>query len=106
MNTEFTKSDLKNRMVLERRDDIRYLVIDDILMRDKYHSILSNYDDNLIEIKTQNPNLDIVRVYNKILNYDYLDYTKELLWERKEYKEVTIAEIEQQFGCKVRIINK
>lgn len=79
-------------MVLERRDGRRYLVIDDILMRNSYYSTLSDYDDNLIEIKTKNPQLDIVRVYKEILNYDVLDYTNDLLWERKAYKEVTITD--------------
>ena len=103
---EFTKADLRNRMVLERRDGVRYLVIDNILMRNRCHSTLSDYDDNLIEIKTQNPRLDIVRVYDEILNYEYLDYTTHLLWEREVCKEVTMAEIEQKFGCKVKIVNK
>lgn len=103
---EFTKADLRNRMVLERRDGIRYLVIDDILMRNRCYSMLSDYDDNLIEIKTKNPQLDIVRVYDEILNYEYLDYTTHLLWERDACKEVTMAEIEQKFGCKVKIVNK
>ncbi len=103
---DFTKADLRNRMVLERRDGIRYLVIDDVLMRNRCHSMLSDYDDNLIEIKTQNPRLDIVRVYDEILNYEYLDYTTHLLWERDACKEVTMAEIEQKFGCKVKIVNK
>lgn len=103
---EFTKADLRNRMVLERRDGRRYLVIDDILMRNIYYSTLSDYDDNLIEIKTKNPQLDIVRVYEEILNYDFLDYTNNLLWERKAYKEVTMTEIERKFGCKVKIVNE
>ena len=103
---KFTKADLRNRMVLERRDGRRYLVIDDILMRNRCHSMLSDYDDNLIEIKTKNPRLDIVRVYDEILNYEYLDYTTHLLWERDACKEVTMAEIEQKFGCKVKIVNK
>lgn len=102
---DFTKADLRNRMVLERRDGVRYLVIDDILMRNRCHSMLSDYDDNLIEIKTQNPRLDIVRVYEEILNYDFLDYTNHLLWERKAYKEITMTEIERKFGCKVKIVN-
>ena len=81
-------------------------MIDDILMRNRCHSMLSDYDDNLIEIKTKNPRLDIVRVYDEILNYEYLDYTTHLLWERDACKEVTMAEIEQKFGCKVKIVNK
>lgn len=102
---EFTKADLRNRMVLECRNGTRYLVIDDILMRNRCHSMLSDYDDNLIEIKTKNPRLDIVRVYEEILNYDFLDYTNNLLWERDSVKEVTMAEVEAKFGCRVKIIN-
>ena len=38
-------------------------------------------------------------------NLNYERNARKLLWERKEIKEVTMAEVEEKFGCKVKIVN-
>ena len=55
--------------------------------------------------------MDIEEVYgycddfNKALRYS--TYNRKLLWRRKpEVKEVTIQQIEEKFGCRVKIVNK
>ena len=61
---------------------------------------LSNYNKDMTHSGV--PYLDIVSVY---ASYPYsADPPTRLLWERKEYKEVTMHEIEEKFGCKVKIV--
>ena len=61
---------------------------------------LSNYNNDMTS-KTASW-LDIMRVYQ---TYEgQIDIMSKLLWERKKYKEVTIKEIEEKFGCKVKIV--
>ena len=61
---------------------------------------LSNYNQDMTHSGV--PYLDIVSVY---ASYPYSeDTTTRILWERNEYKEVTMKEIEEKFGCKVKIV--
>ena len=63
---------------------------------------LSNYNQDMTHSGV--PYLDIVSVY---ASYPYsADTPKRPLWERKEYKEVTMREIEEMFGCKVKIVEE
>ena len=48
--------------------------------------------------------LDIMSVYTSYLHC--IDIPKKLLWQREEYKEVTMKEIEEIFGCKVKIVGE
>ena len=50
------------------------------------------------------PSLDIVNVYAS--SVCSADTPTRLLWKRKEYKEVTMQEIEEKFGCKVKIVEE
>lgn len=46
---------------------------------------------------------DIMRIYEE--SRDSIPFSKgKLLWQREEYKEVTIQEIEEKYGCKVKIV--
>ena len=45
-NKEFTKKDLKNKMVVELKDGDRFVVIDDILLNDCSFDYLSYYNDD------------------------------------------------------------
>ena len=118
MMKEFTKSDLKNRMVVETRNGDRYILIDDRLLSDtNYLWLNSHYDEHNLFHYGYNDDLtmscsanwDIIKVYKEVNNlcfcndgfYGALD----LLWERKPVKEVTMAEVEAKFGCRVKIIN-
>ena len=63
---------------------------------------LSNYNQDMTNSRF--PHIDIMSVYD---SYPYsADTPKKLLWERKEYKEVTMKEIEEKLGCKVKIVEE
>lgn len=61
---------------------------------------LSNYNQDMTH--PTRAFLDIVNVYASSV-YS-ADTPTRLLWERNEYKEVTMKEIEEKFWCKVKII--
>ena len=118
MVDKFTKSDLKDRMVVETRDGDKYILIDDRLLSDtNYLWLNSHYDEhNLFHhgynddlTMSSGANWDIVKVYEEVncLNFDENNpfCSLSLLWERKPVKEVTMAEVEEKFGCRVKIIN-
>ena len=115
---KFTKSDLKNRMVVETRSGRRYILIDDRLLSDtNYLWLNSHYDEHNLfhygynDDLTMNSgaNWDIIKVYKEVNNLcfcnDDVYGALDLLWERKPIKEVTMAEVEEKFGCRVKIIN-
>ena len=61
---------------------------------------LSNYNQDMTHSGVLY--LDIMSVY---ASYPYsADTPTRLLWERNEYQEVTMKEIEEKFGCKVKIV--
>jgi hypothetical protein len=113
---DFTKSDLENSMVVECRNGEKYIVIDDKIISTIGYNCLSNYNEDLTTILStyKNENItvfkeghskyDIMKVYNKVLCIDF--NTLQLLWERSEVKEVTMAEVEEKFGCKVKIVKE
>lgn len=106
MYKKFTKADLRNRMVVEYRNGDRRMVVDDRLMGKFNYCVLTEYDDNLIR-KDLDSVFDIMKVYRRISVFSKKDNENslELLWERPEIKEVTMSEVEEKFGCKVKIIN-
>ena len=103
---EFTKSDLKNRMVVEYRNGDRRMVVDGILMGISGYGVLSRYNDVLIN--KNNKDNDIVKVYRIVNTMNAMRFVDEddLIWERSEVKEVTLAEVEEKFGCKVKIVKE
>ena len=118
MIKEFTKSDLKNRMVVELGSGDRYILIDDRLLSkagflwlnthaDKNGALHQGYNDDLT--MDSGANWDIVKVYEEVnslnIDDDHPLYSLSLLWERNSIKEVTMAEVEAKFGCRVKIIN-
>ena len=108
MRKNFTKADLKNCMVVEYRNGSLRLVVGDTLIGKGGFLPLSNYKENLI-YENKNAEFDIVKIYDTISNLDHLEIigALDLLWERPELevKEVTMSEVEEKFGCKVKIIN-
>ena len=101
----FTKSDLKNRMVVECRNGNKYIVIDDMLLSTNGYSWLLSYNENLT-MKQGLSEFDIMKVYNRANSLDFNKYMLTLLWECSEVKEVTMAEVEEKFGCKVKIVKE
>lgn len=123
MIKEFTKSDLKNRMIVELRNGDKYLVVDNRLLGESGYLFLTDtqnvssgeYNENLIfvgtkyypDYPTDYSHFDIMKVYREV-NKRYFEDDPDclfLLWERKPIKEVTMAEVEAKFGCRVKIIN-
>lgn len=108
-----TLDDLKTGMIVKTREGEYYIIMrdfiyeGDILAGLSYNNVISNtwtslsgYNQDMTHCAL--PNLDIVSVYTSPV-YS-VDIPIRLLWERKEYKEVTMQEIEEKFGCKVKIV--
>ena len=118
----FTKDMLKNGMVVKTKNGGKYLVVGDRLLSDSGFLHLNEnidkggyYNEDLIFVdgfgqrREWCKEWDIVAVYEQIYKIDFDSLT--ILWVRKEVKEVeeikevTVAEIEEKFGCKVKIVN-
>lgn len=108
-----TLNDLKTGMIVETRNGNSYIVMrnfidyGDILAGLSCNNVISNTWTSLLSYNQDMkhsgvPYLDIVSVY---ASYPYsADTPTRLLWERNEYQEVTMKEIEEKFGCKVKIV--
>ena len=108
-----TLNDLKTGMIVEIRNGNSYIVMRDFIddgdiiaglscnnkISDTWIS-LSSYDKDMTHSSL--PNIDIMSVYAS--SAYSTDTPTKLLWERNEYKEVTMKEIEEKFGCKVKIV--
>lgn len=107
-----TKSDLKNRMVVETRNGDKYLIVDEYLLAvngNGFMELSSYIDDLMYEEKSTDPmeeeinrELDIMKVYNRTTQWKFFK-EQDLLWERKEVvtKEVvtmTLSEIKEKLG--------
>lgn len=124
MENEVTKSDLKNRIVVRQRCGTYKIVMDNYLLGVlQYGNLDTDYNDDLTSKISRD--YDIMEIYGRIntiypfLFADHPDVKKfysvhipkdELifLWKRIERtrREITVEEIEQKFGCKVkRIVN-
>jgi hypothetical protein len=108
----FTKSDLKDGMVVEYRNGDRCVVINGYFMKPTGYGWMpiNDYDDEL-HFKgglSLDRAYDIVKVYSsKAKNMpDYCDASKlTLIWERKEeHKEMTVEEIEEKLGYKIKVV--
>ena len=110
-----TLDELKTGMIVETRYGDSYIVmrdfckVGDILagLSDSDNILnsyieLSNYEQDLNHKKS--PGCDIMSVYS---SYPCeIDTKIGLLWKREEYKEVTMRDIEEKFGCKVKIVEE
>ena len=101
MQKEFTKSDLKDGMVVEQRNGNRYLVLAGMAVRECGHNKISGYTNNL-EWYGTNRDGDIVKVYRIIhespgtIEKAFCDRNLELIWERKEPKKMTVEEMREK----------
>ena len=65
---------------------------------------LENYNDNLeTEFRKIIKIEEAVSAYN-IVDLDEHKYDRTLIWEREQVREMTMAEIEELVGCKVKIV--
>lgn len=106
MLKNFTKFELKPDMVVQTRDGSNYVILGKWLYGTSSVINIDHYQDDLT-VRGM-PWLDIVKIYSGLFFKKFLeDYSNDLIWQREspDVKEVTIAEIEEKFGCKVKIIN-
>lgn len=106
----FTKSDLKDGMVVEYRHGWMELVLGEKTVDDRGSHSLCNFDNNLINKDSRES--DIMRVYT--VNGDitcigciFDRACLTLIWERKEeptHKEMTVEEIEKELGYKIKVV--
>lgn len=108
------KEDLKVGYVVKIRCGELYMVMpidkprEIILARYNGWGNLANYNDDLTHQAKQK--FDIVKVYG-LTSYETepLEFelkNRPLLWERKETKKMTIAEIEDILGYKIEIVSE
>lgn len=110
---EDNKMELKEGMIVECRNGDRYL-----LRRNLNESTLifskidrwfaTTYDEELNENKYHNEDLDIMKVYESkayVLNSLFDDDYLECIWERKEPKKMTLAQISEALGYEVEVID-
>lgn len=109
---DFMLDDLETRMVVETRDKSRYLVFRD---KGKIHLMNANgntcvrnsqgfgprYDKNM---KNGNPDKDILKVFPKVDTFEEVKTVNGPIWERKEPKKMTVAEIQKELGYEVEVI--
>lgn len=109
MQEEFTKDDLKDGMMCEMRDGTRMLWFAGAMRSYDFWYSGTQYDltgesnrDNDI-VKVGYPDFDKYRVISDALNSDF----KEVIWERKEEKEISSDEafrvLKEHYGCDVKI---
>ena len=120
------KFDLKTGMIVEDREKKRFLVLRDtrlyndddearhilVNIKDGCNHLLSYFDIDLT-FKNGNTRYDIVKVYQpsymgnifrkNVLGDSEITKNMELLWERKEVKELTMEELEEILGHPVKI---
>lgn len=107
------KEDLRSGMIITDRDGNEYIVFlntkkhEDIFVgiKDRCWGELNNYKSDLTNVSSKN--LDIMKVEEISVVYltnPYKSPTRKLLWERKEPKEMTVAEIEKILGYSIKIV--
>lgn len=109
----FTKSDLKDGMVVEINGENAVLIGDRFLFKLGWMP-LSDYGDDMRLAKNRvNENYDITKCYVKnddcCVSIAALLYTDNLtlIWKRKEepeHKEMTVEEIEAKLGYKIKVV--
>ena len=104
--------ELKEGMIIECRNGDKYLLRkfdDDLIGSNNTKYIYIDYDEDLNENKYCQEDFDIMKIYESnacvlgnLFNNDYL----ECIWERKEPKKMTLAQISEALGYEVEVIDK
>ena len=113
MQKEFTKADLKDGMIAEKRAGERYAVYGDKMLTNFGWNSLDDYSDDLREIKYKKTEYDIVKVFTvkceklSCIGEIFKDENLELIWQRTETKRMTAEEMRQKLeemtGDKIEI---
>lgn len=102
------KEDLRDGMVVETRDGRRWLVLGDRVIASDGFNWLRDYRNDLTmnSVTICIDHYDIMRVYTPNLSgLDSMINTKNRpIWERKEPKELTVAEIEELLGYPIKVV--
>lgn len=114
MSFRFTKSYLKNGMVIETRIKERYIFCNNRFMSVDNISIsipLSVYnDDLLLSNDGKKCDGDIIKVFSSVEFLSRVNTTTEIVWQRdvdiNYTRRVTIDELEQFFGYKIEIVGE
>ena len=115
--TKMTKSDLiAGKHVVETRNGDKYLIFDSeegkfMYQVDGGFMDLEGYDEDMLKINKHN-NYDIMKVFEVETACNSTGFNREdngylaLIWEREEPKEMTMAELEEKLGYKVKIVKE
>ena len=103
--------ELKEGMIVECRNKNRYLLrnVNDVLIGSNFDGwIKAKYNENLCENYYHDETLDIMKIYiSKSLKLEGLFNNNYLtcIWERKEPKKMTLAQISKALGYEVEVID-
>ena len=104
----FTKEDLKPGMVVEFRKGDRRLYVNDVFTSLSGFMWIKQYNNDLTF--SEDKSFDVVKVFKcdgTMFDNLFKNHNLTLIWERKEeepVKEMTVAEIEEKLGFKVKVI--
>ena len=108
---EDNKMELKEGMIIECRNGNRYLLrrVDDVLIGSNFDEwIKATYDENLCENYFHNKTFDVMKIYmskstqlKNLFDNNYIT----CIWERKEPKKMTLAQISKELGYEVEVID-
>lgn len=116
------KSDLKTGMIVTTRNGNEYVVFLDcqhlydsaknVIVNRQFccwNDLDLNYTENLTCKNFHSHDIVKVQIPRHVYSFMDADYEKTVrktIWERQECKEVTMADVEKKFGCKVKIIKE
>ena len=115
--TEMKKSDLiAGKHVVETRNGDKYLIFDSeegkfMYQVDGQFMVLEGYDEDMLKINKRKI-YDIMKVFEVKTTCNSLGLKRKdnryltLIWEREEPKEMTMAELEEKLGYKVKIVKE
>ena len=108
---EDNKMELKEGMIIECRNGERYLLrtaCGELVASSNNEYMSLDYDEELNENKYFNKDFDVMKIYTSnalILNNLFNDNYLECIWERKEPKKMTLAQISEALGYEVEVID-
>lgn len=108
---EDNKMELKEGMIIECRNGDRYLLrtaCGELVASSNYKYMNLDYDEELNENKYFDKDFDVMKVYTSeafVLSKLFDDNYLECIWERKEPKKMTLAQISEALGYEVEVID-
>ena len=101
-----TKDMLKSGMVVETKERGRWLVVNDTMINTSEHMIISKYEEDLTYYF--NDAFTITKVFDiqlpHLTHVHKLSQAENMVWKRKEVKEMTIEQIEKELGYTIKVI--